>query len=120
MLIAYWIVAGLAALVFLAAGLMKLAKPRPALQASGMGWVEDFSDGSVKLIGLAEVLGAIGLVAPLATGIAPILSPVAGLALAALMVGATVTHIRRSEPPIPVALVLIALAAAVLGFIVIL
>ena len=120
MLIAFWIVAGLAALVFLAAGLMKLARPRAALQASGMGWVEDFNDGSVKLIGLAEVLGAIGLIAPMATGIAPILSPIAGLALAVLMVGAAVTHIRRSEPPIPVALVLLSLAAAVLGFIIVL
>ena len=119
MVIAYWIVAGLAALVFLAAGLMKLAQPKEKLKAS-LPWTEDFSATAIKLIGLAEVLGAIGLVAPLATGIAPILSPVAGLALAALMVGATVTHIRRSEPPIPVALVLIALAAAVLGFIVIL
>ena len=36
MLIAFWIVNGLAALAFLGAGLMKLARPREALTASGM------------------------------------------------------------------------------------
>ena len=118
MTVAYWIVAGLAALVFLAAGGMKLARPKEALQASGMGWVEDFSASNVKLIGFAEVLGAIGLILPMLTGVAPILSPIAGAALALLMVGAAITHIRRNEPPIPFALVLLAAATAVLGFLV--
>ena len=119
MLIAFWIVAGVTALVFLLVGLMKLARPKEALQASGMGWVEDYTSGPVKLIGLAEVLGAIGLILPVATGIVPILSPIAGVLLAILMIGAVVTHVRRSEPPVPIALVVLAAAAAVLGFIVI-
>ena len=38
MLIAYWILAGLLALAYLAAGGMKLAQPREKLVASGMGW----------------------------------------------------------------------------------
>ncbi|HEY8591090.1 MAG TPA: DoxX family protein [Naasia sp.] len=118
MIIAYWIVAGIAALVFMAAGAMKLARPKEALAASGMAWTEDFTSPSVKLIGAAEVLGGIGLILPMLTGVAPILSPIAGAALAILMVGAAVTHIRRSEPPIPFALVLLAAAAAILGFIV--
>ena len=118
MIVAYWIVAGLAALVFIAAGAMKLARPKEALAASGMAWTEDFTSPSVKLIGLAEVLGGIGLILPMLTGVAPILSPIAGAALAILMVGAAITHIRRNEPPVPIALVVIAAAAAVLGFIV--
>ena len=118
MIIAYWIVAGIAALVFIAAGAMKLARPKEALAASGMAWTEDFTSPSVKLIGLAEVLGGIGLILPMLTGVAPILSPIAGAALAILMIGAAITHVRRNEPPIPIALVVIAAAAAVLGFIV--
>ena len=55
---AYWIVAGLTALAFLAAGTFKLVRPKPALAASGLAWVEDFSPGSIKLIGLAEEVGA--------------------------------------------------------------
>ena len=60
MIVAYWIVAGVLALMYLAAGGMKLAQPRQKLQASGMGFVEDFSAPSVKLVGAVEVLGALG------------------------------------------------------------
>ena len=72
--IALWIAAGLLAVAFLAAGLAKLVQPREKL-ASNMGWVEDFSDGPVKLIGLLEVLGAVGLILPAITKIVPILVP---------------------------------------------
>jgi hypothetical protein len=121
MLIAFWIVNGLAAIAFLGAGLMKLARPREALTASGMSWVGDFSSPSVKVIGLAEALGGLGLVLPLLTGIAPILSPIAAVALAVVMVGAIVVHVRRKESAVPaVVLLVIALAAGVLGFLVVL
>ncbi|MFE5673039.1 DoxX family protein [Agromyces sp. NPDC056523] len=117
MLIAFWIVGGLVALAFLAAGLMKLVRPKAALADSGMAWTEDFAEPTVKLIGAAEVLGAIGIVLPALTGIAPILSPIAASALVLVMVGAAVVHVRRSENPTP-SLVLLVLAAttAVLGF----
>jgi hypothetical protein len=121
MIIAFWIVAGLAALAFLGAGLMKLVRPRAALAQSGMGWVDDFGAGSVKLIAAAEVVGAIGLVVPALTGIAAVLSPIAVLALAVLMVGAVVVHVRRTETPVPpLVLAVLAVAAAVLGFVVLL
>ncbi|NCT92582.1 DoxX family protein [Cellulomonas sp. APG4] len=113
---AYWIVAGLTALAFLAAGAFKLVRPKQALAASGLAWVEDFSPASIKLIGLAEVVGAVGLVVPAATGVAPVLSPVAAVCLALLMVGATVVHVRRSEPPISAGPLVLSVAAAVLGF----
>jgi uncharacterized membrane protein len=119
MVIAYWIVAGLVALLFLAAGVMKSTRSKEALAASGMGWVEDFSPTSVRLIGVAEFLGGVGLVVPMLTGIAPILSPVAGIALAVTMIGAVVVHVRRKETPVPaLPLVFVAAAAAVLGFLV--
>lgn len=117
MLIAFWIVAGLTAFAFLAIGLMKLVRSTDALRTSGLGWVDDFPAPAVKLIGLAEVLGAIGLVVPVLVHVAPILSPIAGICLAALMVGALVVHLRRHEPPVPVAFILLSAASAVLGFI---
>jgi len=51
----------------------KLSSTRAELVANGMGWAQDFSDSSVKFIGAAEVAGAIGLIAPAATGILPVL-----------------------------------------------
>jgi uncharacterized membrane protein YphA (DoxX/SURF4 family) len=109
-----WIVAGLLAVAFLAAGLMKLTQPKKKLADSGMGWTEDFSDGAVKGIGALEVLGAVGLILPAALGIVPVLVPIAATGLALLMLGAAVTHARRKESTnIVVNVVLLALAAFV-------
>ena len=66
------------------------------------------------MIGLAEILGAIGLVLPAAVHIAPILVSLAAVGLALVMVGAAVVHARRNEPMnIAVNVVLIALAVFV-------
>ena len=108
--IALWIVAGILALAFLAAGLMKVSQPKEKLAAS-MGWVDDFSPGTVKFIGTMEILGAIGLILPAATGIAPVLTPLAATGLAITMVLAAIVHGRRGEPQmIIVNAVLLALA----------
>ena len=112
--IALWIIAGLLALAFLAAGAMKLIQPNEKLAATGMAWVEDFSPGMVKTIGALEVLGGLGLILPAALGIIPVLVPIAAVGLAALMVGAAITHARRKERQmLPVNLVLFALADVV-------
>ncbi len=108
--IALWIVAGVLALAFLAAGLMKVSQPKEKL-ATTMGWVDDFSPGTVKFIGIMEILGAIGLILPAATGIAPVLTPLAATGLAVTMILAAIVHGRRREPQmIIVNAVLLALA----------
>lgn len=109
-----WIVAGVLALAFIGAGGMKLAQPREKLAASGMGWVEDFNQQSVRLIGVLEVMAAIGLVVPPLVNVAPVLAPLAAVGLVLLMAGAAITHARRKEPQMIVAnLVLLVLAAFV-------
>lgn len=121
MFIALWILNGLLALAFIAAGAMKVARPKPALVASGMGYAEDFSAPSIKLIGAAEVVGGIGLILPLLTDIAPILTPIAAAALTVIMIGATVVHVRRHENSMPsIVLGVLSAVSAVLGFIVVL
>ena len=109
-----WIAAGVLAAAFLAAGSMKLMRPKEKLAESGMGWTEDFSPGAVKAIGALEVLAAIGLIVPAALDIAPDLVPFAAVGLIVLMLGAAVTHLRRNETQmVLVNVVLIALAASV-------
>ncbi|WP_336047332.1 DoxX family protein [Streptomyces sp. CA2R101] len=109
-----WILAGVLAVGFLAAGAMKLSQPKQKLAASGMGWTDGVSAGTVKLIGSVEVLAALGLVLPPALGIAPVLAPLAALGLVLVMLGATVVHARRGEAQmIAVNLVLLAMAAVV-------
>ncbi|MET3922518.1 DoxX family protein [Arthrobacter sp. UYEF20] len=112
--IALWILAGVLAAAFLAAGAMKLAQPQEKLAASGMGWTDDFSPGMIKTIGLLEVLAAVGLILPAALGVLPVLVPLAAIGLMAIMAGAAITHARRKETPmIAVNLVLLVLAAVV-------
>ena len=115
-----WIVAGLLAAFFLAAGATKLSQSRRKLLANpNMQWVEDFSAGTVKLIGTAEVLGALGLILPGALDIAPILVPLAAVGLAVIMAGAIVTHARRKEwkvLPLNAVVLILAVLLAVFRF----
>lgn len=94
--IALWIVASALALFLLAAGVMKAT--RPIVEIRKMPWAATMPANSIRLIGVAEILGALGLILPVATGIAPLLTPIAGFCLAVLMVGATVTHVRITDP----------------------
>jgi uncharacterized membrane protein len=111
--IVLWIIAILLAFAFGAAGLTKISQPKEKLSPK-MHWVDDYSANSVKLVGLAELLGAIGLILPQATGIARILTPLAAVGLAVIMVLAAVYHAKRGEKrEIVINVVLFALAAIV-------
>jgi uncharacterized membrane protein len=92
-----WIVQSILAAVFVLAGLMKSTQPKEKL-ARNLPWVQDFSAGTIRLIGVVELLGGLGLILPAATGIAPVLTPAAATGLAVVMVLAAATHIRRREP----------------------
>jgi len=94
--IALWVVAGLLAAAFLAAGLMKITGKREQM-VERMAWVGDFSQSQVKGIGVVEVLGALGLILPAVTGIAPILVPIAASGLVIVMVLAAIMHLRRGD-----------------------
>ena len=111
--IALWVVQVLVAAAFLVSGATKLSQPREKLLKK-WAWVEDFSQPTVRIIGVLEVLGAIGIVVPALTGIVPSLTPLAALGLVLTMIGAALTHLRRAEyGPIAVNAVLLILAALV-------
>lgn len=113
-----WIVAGVLAAFFLAAGLTKLSQSKAKLNENPqMAWTKDFSAGTLKLIGAAETLGALGLILPGAFDIAPVLVPLAASGLAIIMIGAIITHARRKEPqPIIINAVILVLALVVAVF----
>lgn len=60
-------------------------------------WIKDLPHALVQAIGVAEILGALGLILPAATGIYPWLTPVAAVALGLLMLVAAVFHTWRGE-----------------------
>ncbi|GAA4623563.1 DoxX family protein [Cellulomonas oligotrophica] len=111
--VALWVVQALLALAFLAAGGMKLTRPKDAL-ATALPWSASWSTPALRALGAVEVLGALGLVLPGLTGIATVLTPVAAVGLAVTMAGAVVLHLRRGETSgAAPSLVLLLLAALV-------
>jgi predicted histidine transporter YuiF (NhaC family) len=117
MVIVLWILNGLLAAVFADTGAYKLTRSRDDLREAGMGWVDDFPAALTKAIGAAEVCGAVGMIAPLSTGIARIFAPIAALALVVLLLGAAATHRRRRErATLPLVLAAMCLLSAGLGF----
>jgi hypothetical protein len=113
--IALWIAQSLLALAYLVAGGLKVVRPRERLVASGnFNWMKDSSDAGVKAVGLVEILGALGVVLPWLTGIAPILTPIAAIGLVVVQIGALRVHLVRNErQPLPANVLLLLLAAFV-------
>ncbi|MBY8857514.1 DoxX family protein [Nocardia sp. CA2R105] len=113
--IALWIAQGLLAFVYLVAGGLKLVRSREQLVATGrLDWMKDNSDAVVRAVGAIEVLGALGVILPAATGIAPILTPIAAVGLVIVQIGALRVHLTRNErQPLPANVILLLLAAFV-------
>ncbi|MGH7627477.1 MAG: DoxX family protein [Gemmatimonadaceae bacterium] len=88
-----WSVQSFVAVFFISAG-------TPKVLGRGLERWTGFSDlprTEVVFIGLAEVLGALGLVLPMATGILPWLTPLAALGLAVIVLLAAGFHLRANE-----------------------
>ncbi len=94
--IALWIVQALLALVFLASGARKRTQPQVAL-VTATPLRGDLPVPFVRFIGAAGLLGAIGLILPAATKIAPVLTPAAAAGIALLMISATLMHAAHRE-----------------------
>lgn len=91
-----WILQIFLAAAFLMAGTLKATQPKEKL-APKMPWVNDFSAGVVKLVGVSQIAGALGLILPALTGITVILTPLAASGLALIMVLAAIYHVRKGE-----------------------
>jgi uncharacterized membrane protein YphA (DoxX/SURF4 family) len=94
--IALWVAQVLLALVFLAVGLTKATLRMPAL-SQRLAWVKDVPAPFVRFIGVAEILGAIGLILPALTGALPWLTVAAAIGLAVVMASAIIFHRMRGE-----------------------
>jgi uncharacterized membrane protein YphA (DoxX/SURF4 family) len=111
--IVLWVLQVIVGLMFLAAGGMKVSRPKGVLQEQ-QPWVEDFSQGTVRTIGWLEILGAIGLIIPALTGFG-VLVPLAAIGLGLTQIGAIFVHARRGEyKSIVVNVVIIVMVAVII------
>jgi uncharacterized membrane protein YphA (DoxX/SURF4 family) len=85
-----WIIQILVALMFLFAGGMKLVMSTEAMQAMGPPNQILFPGWFMKFIGVAEVLGGLGLLLPGLLRRQQYLTPLAAVCLVILMIGAVV------------------------------
>ena len=109
--ITLWIAQVILAAKFLMSGFMKLSQPIDQLSKM-LPWAAQVPEALVRFIGVAEVLGAIGLILPSLLRIQPKLTPIAAVGLALVMLFAVVFHISRGETPmIGMNFILIAIAA---------
>jgi hypothetical protein len=112
--IGLWAAQGAIFFVFAAAGLVKLLTPIPQLAAM-MPWTGEHSEAFVRIIGLIDLAGGIGILLPALTRILPRLTVLAALGCSVLQVFAITFHVSRGEAAVtPLNLVLLALAVFVL------
>jgi putative oxidoreductase len=111
--IALWVVQVLLAIMFLLAGFPKAFQPIDTV-AKRLAWAKQIPAWLVRFIGIAELLGAVGLILPALTHIVPSLTAIAAVGLVLAMVCAIIFHISRKEyPNISVGVILLVLAAFV-------
>ncbi|NSL87855.1 DoxX family protein [Chitinophaga sp. Mgbs1] len=92
-----WTLQGLLALVFVYSGIMKSTQQRQKLVSMGQTGVANLSYPIIRLIGITETLGAVGILLPWAIDVAPFLTPLTSTCFAAIMVMAAPIHYRRRE-----------------------
>ncbi|HNB86815.1 MAG TPA: DoxX family protein [Anaerolineales bacterium] len=101
--IALWIVQGLLAFVYGFAGGMKTFNPDfYRNMPKGAEFAVGKSDGYFRSIGIPEILGALGMILPMVTGILPWLTPLAAVGLTVIQLLALfAVHLPKKEPIVP-------------------
>jgi hypothetical protein len=112
--LALWICQGLLAVVFLFSGGTKISMPKPRLIAIGQTGLAPFPVPMIRFTAACELIGVIGLVAPTASGVVPVLAGFAAIGLGVVMVGAVASHISLREwPPVVLNTVILAMCCFV-------
>lgn len=113
--IALWVAQVLLAGMYGMAGGMKTFQPDGVRKNPQMTWAHDKQDGYIRFVGTSELLGALGLILPILTGILPGLTPLAAVGLSIIQLLAIfIVHLPKKEyQVIPVNIVLLALSVFV-------
>lgn len=93
-----WILQGLMAFVFMFSGINKAYFDEKILVQKGQTGVEGLPKWFIKFIGVSEIFGAIGLIAPMLMYQWSILTPISAICLGLIMIPAAYIHNKRKEP----------------------
>jgi len=110
---ALWIVQGLLALIFLWTGGIKLVLPLDKLTGP---MPVPLPGLFLRFIGVAEVLGAIGLILPGLLRIRPGLTPLAAAGLVIIMIGATVLTLASGDIAMALLPLVVGLLSALVAY----
>ncbi len=100
--------------VFAASGSAKVIQSKERLLATGQTGVAPFPLPVIRFTAACELLAAAGLILPRATGVAPVLTPLAAVGLCVIMIGAAASHASLHEPRnVALNLVIIGVALAI-------
>lgn len=107
MKVTVWVISALLALAFLFIGGLKLVIPTAEMELMSQG----IPVLALRIAGVAEILGALGLILPAVTRIAPVLTPIAAGGLVVVMLGATIANIVTGTYPVVIQTVVLGLLA---------
>lgn len=96
--IALWSAQALLMVIFSLSAAVKGTQSIQRAVELGMTGVVNVPLPVMRFIAFCELLGVIGLVLPYATGVLPILTPLAALGLGLIMILAAPIHLRLGEP----------------------
>ncbi len=95
--IALWIIQCFLAFTFMYSGICKSIYAIKILVSKGQTGVEGLPVALVRFIGVAEIIGSIGLILPLLINIWPHLVSISAVCLGIIMIPAGIIHYQRKE-----------------------
>jgi hypothetical protein len=96
-------------------GVVKLALPYAKYSSiPAVAWSKEFKPEHLHLLGILEIGGGLGLLVSLFVPSLAMLAPLAAVGIALYMAGAIATHLRRSEYPHIVGILMVFLLPALL------
>lgn len=109
-----WIGQILLAAIFLLSGSLKSTQSQERMIETGQTSAKIVPLPFMRLAGVSELFGVLGIILPWATGVAPVLTPAAAVGFCLVMALAAMVHARLREPrTVAVNLGILAVAAFV-------
>jgi uncharacterized membrane protein YphA (DoxX/SURF4 family) len=93
-----WVGQALLALLFVYSGALKVSQSKERLLEMGQTGVSVLPLPLLRFVACCEILGAVGIIVPWLTQRVVVLTPLAAVGFAVIMVGAVAAHARLREP----------------------